>query len=565
MLAFGQRRIRLTGGGASGARAGVVLAAWYGLMAAFSLAAQEQPPSVNLPLGHFVYDFVERLETQGVIDRDIRWRNRPFSRNAVVRLIDEIDAKRKDGLVLSGTERELFEKLKGEFHVELAGTDTEIPTGEKEKHLIHWKTTREGASGYVIGDVVVEQDVEGSRFAARGDSLDETVSNTTVSGVSRGVVMNALAFYADFRSTMIKGSDIESSNFRATQLGVINRTNNVYSLEANAYIVAEPKCVRIQFGKDKLSLGPSPRNNLMLSGNAPAFDNLRLDVTFDRIKFTYFHGWLRSERLTFNDRGDSTDRKYMVGHRLEFKVFPWLFLAGNESVIYGGRPLETQYLNPIMVYHIAEQYSGDKDNNTISFDATAFPARGLKLYASLFLDDYRLADNPFTYWKQTWAAQAGVFWVNPLCLEDTDVRLEYTRIEPFVYAHKWDLINYSHFEQSLGSFLPPNSDNYFLEIQHRPSRRLNVGVHYELTRHGEGDIAVSGEELGYGQPGKVKKEFLMGVKEIKHAVGVNGRMETFHNHYAYLFYEYQHIKRFENVANRNASRHNFLIGYRLDY
>ncbi len=544
---------------------GAVFMFFFAFILPAGLAAQQLRPSVNLPLGHFVYDFVERLETRGIIARDIRWRNRPFARNAVARLISQVDAGLREGLQLSETDRELFEKLKGEFHAELAETEVEIPEREKEKHLIQWKTVTDGASNYVFGDAVVEQNVEGSRVTGRGDSLNETVGNTTVSGVSRGVVADALAFYADFRSTMIKGSDIETSNFRATRLGVINRTNNVYSLEANAYVVVEPKRLRIQFGKDKLSLGPSPRNNLLLSDHAPAFDNLRLDVTFDRIKFTYFHGWLRSERLRFNDRGDSTDRKYIVGHRLEFRVFPWLFLAGNESVVYGGRPLETQYLNPIMVYHIAEQYSGDKDNNTISFDATAFPARGLKLYASLFLDDYRLADNPFTYWKQTWAAQLGLFWVNPFRVEDTDVRFEFARIEPFVYAHKWDLINYSHFEQSLGSFLPPNSDDYFLEIQHRPSRRLNIGVHYELTRHGEGDIAVSGEELGYGQPGKLKKEFLMGVKEIKHAVGVNGRMETFHNHYAYLFYEYQHIRRFENVVNRNASRHNFLIGYRLDY
>lgn len=530
-----------------------------------ALSAQDSRPSVNLPVNHFAVDFFERLETKGTIAPSIEFRNRPYTRHAVhgrILALDSLLIEQPDAL--TATEKELLAKLKGEFHVELASSKVSIPEEEVERHLVFWRTERTQDS-YVIGDALFDQNIEITRMPSSEDSLNETISNTTARGAVRGLIKSGLAFYSDFTTTMIKGSDVKGSNYQPTRQGILTKTNNVYSLEANAYVVIEPRWFRLQFGKEKLVLGPGKRNVLFLSDNAPAFDNLRMDVTFDRIKYTYFHGFLRSPYLAVNTRGDTSDRKYIAGHRLELKVLPWLFIAGNESVVYGGRALETQYLNPIMIYHVAEQYAGDKDNNTLSIDATAFAGRGVKAYAALFLDDYRLADNPFTYWKQQWSLLAGIFWADPVGLEDTDVRMEYTRVEPFVYTHKFGLINYTHFEQSLGTALPPNSDAVLFEGRYQPSRRHAFRTSYEFIRHGDGDVAVSGEELGYGQPGRMKKKFLMGVNETRHVVSLGATWEVFRNHYAYADYSFQHVRNFENVRGRDISQHFALIGYRLDY
>lgn len=528
-------------------------------------------PSVNIPLNHFVYEWIERLEAKGVVPTSIEWRNKPYTRNAVLKLILTLDTKLKDHPEwLTRTEFDLFRKLKGEFHFELKQLASDVAEAEVEKHLLHFEDTADEPS-YVIGDALFNQSFELTRYNSKEDSLDDNISFTGVLGRARGVVKNSIAFYSEFTSTLIRGSDRKYSFGELEQSGGnINynpASKNVYSLEANAYTVIQPKWMRLQFGKDGLSLGPAKRGNLLLSDNAPPFDNLRMDVSFDRIKFTYLHGWLRSDPYEINSAGKISEKKYFVAHRLEFKIFPWLFVAGNESVVYGGRGVQVAYLNPITVYHITEQYLGDKDNNTISFDATAFPLKNIKAYASLYLDDFTSSRNPFTYWKQTWAFQFGTYWVEPFQLRDLDFRFEYSRIEPFVYAHKWDLINYTHFGKGLGSFLQPNSDDYFFEFRYRPARRYNIAVNYELTRHGTGDIYRFGYEEGFVDlpPGKQKKHFLQGINERRNALGLNLQVETFRNHYFFAIVNYSHTANYQNTKGRTLIQNRLLVGYKLDY
>lgn len=507
-----------------------------------------------------------------VIAPSIELRNKPYTRNTVLKIIIELDEKLiNNPLLLSRSEMGLFQKLKGEFHFELKQMSKDVSVDEIEKHIIDFEPDISGGLSYLLGDAILEQAVDINRYGGQEDTINETVSFTRASGRVRGVLKNTIAFYSDFSSTLIKGSDKAYRFGESSQGGVINynpSSDNVYSLNANAYLVIEPKWFRLQFGKDPIIIGPGKHSNLFLSDNAGAFDNLRLDVTFDQIKFTYLHGWLRSQPLIYNGDADVSDRKYMVAHRLEWKALPWLFLAGNESVIYGGRDVEIQYLNPIIPYHISEQYLGDKDNNTMSFDATAFIVPNVKTYAALYLDDFTTARNPFTYWKQTWAIMAGVYWIELFNVQDTDFRFEYSRIEPYVYAHKYGLLNYAHFRSSIGSSLPPNSDDYFFEIRYRPTRKIFLGVNYELLRHGKGNIEVFGYEDGYvdaGTPGKQNKTFLQGINETKNSISTQFQWETFRQQYLYLTYQWTHIQGFEHIRNRTAIQNRFLMGYKLDY
>ena len=537
-----------------------------------SVFSQNPTPSVNLPLNHFAHDFLERMEVTGILPPSIELRNKPFSRNDVLKCILLLEERihANPGL-FSSTDLSLFRKLKGEFHLELKNAKVLFPEEEKEKHLFSWGTSDQ--SSYVVGDAVIEQAFQLDRLNHSSDSSGENVSFSRAAGRVRGIVKNGIAFYSDFSSTLIKGSDRSYRFGENSQGGVINYnavSSNVYSLNSNAYIVIEPRWFRLQFGKDPISLGPGKHSNLFLSDNAPAFDNLRLDVTYDRIKFTYLHGWLRSDPYRYSAAPDTSVQKFIVVHRLEFKVLPWLFIAGNESVIYGGRDVEIAYLNPIIPYHVTEQYLGDRDNNTISFDFTAFPWKNWKFFGAVYLDDFTNTQNPFTYWKQTWAVLGGFFWTNPGGLANTDFRAEYSRVEPYVYAHKFDLINYSHFGTGLGSFMQPNSDDYFFEIRYRPIRRIDVALNYELTRHGRGDIYTFGYEDGFvdegpGVTGKTKKTFLMGTQETKNKIGVDIQWEPINNHSAYLSGSLTDVTNLNNELGRDIKLLRILIGYRLDY
>ena len=112
----------------------------------------------------------------------------------------------------------------------------------------------------------------------------------------------------------------------------------------------------------------------MLSSENPLFELFKLKFKFNRFQFTSFHGSLHSDVGT----------KYLAGHRLELMLCPKLYLSGSEAVVYGDRNVEFAYLNPIMPYHVAEHHLGDKDNNTMAFDVTAFPIKNHKLYVACY-------------------------------------------------------------------------------------------------------------------------------------------------------------------------------------
>ncbi|HNC50268.1 MAG TPA: hypothetical protein PLH27_14860, partial [bacterium] len=235
--------------------------------------------------------------------------------------------------------------------------------------------------------------------------------------------------------------------------------------------------------------------------------------------------------------------------------------------IYGGRDVELSYLNPLVPYHVAEQYLGDKDNNTMSFDVLAFLPGQIKIYGAVYLDDFTSSRNPFTYWKQTWAMMAGGYWAEPFRLQNTGLRIEYTRIEPYVYAHKWRLINYTHFDAGLGSSLQPNSDQWHVTLRYQPSRRFKSEIGYRLIRHGEGDIQRFGYQDGFtdDDTGRQKKHFLMGVNEARNTISLKTEFEIWSHHFIYAHYDLAMIRNLSNQRGFNTMQNRFLIGYTLDY
>ena len=189
-------------------------------------------------------------------------------------------------------------------------------------------------------------------------------------------------------------------------------------------------------------------------------------------------------------------------------------MAGSEAVIYGNRGIEFQYLNPIMPYHVAEHHLGDHDNNTMSFDITAFPINNYKFYLELFLDDFTLSRNPLTYYGNKFAFLLGGYCVEPFDVKNLDFRIEYTRIEPYVYTHKDSINQFLNYDQIIGHWLGPDADNWFTEINYRPHRDLKFSFNWEYSRKGS-LVEIKPYQIFYNE----KKTFLKEVVEYRHNFG----------------------------------------------
>jgi len=501
--------------------------------------------SVNLPMEHWIYPFIELLETKGLYD-EIGFRSFPLSRQEIAKILSQADRMVKEKHIsLTMTEMAQLEQFKGEFHEELENLKLHADPSYHERHLFSWSQ----ANNKIHADFDFGFDLD----VRKGDRTPatEATTHTTLGGILRGKLKESLGFHVFVRNTIHRGTDITQENYDPSQgLPISLSGKNVYTDEAIAYLVWKLPWFRLEVGRNRAKWGPGYRGSLMLSMQNPLFDMIKLKLKVKRFQFTSIHGSLNS----------SVGSKYFAAHRLEIKLFSWLYLAGSESVVYGNRGIEFQYLNPIMPYHVAEHHLGDRDNNMIGFDISAFPLKNVKLYFELFLDDYSLSKNPFTYFGNKFAFLIGGYWVEPLGIENVDLHTEYARIEPYVYTH-YDPINvYQNYDQSIGHWLGPNADHLFMELNFRPSRDLKLTLTLDKVRNGTGSITEPwNASLG------MKKEFLSGVVEELTDYGVHLSHQMFRDFFVRLKANWMLTKQFNLVENEDVSDFRVHLQLLLNY
>lgn len=489
--------------------------------------------SVNVPLSHWAYDFLNRLEVQGAF-RGLYLRALPISRQDLADILAQVDqAHAANTIQLSKAELDLFEQLKGEFCEELASRQLKTQERYAERHLVAWQEHN--------SRITIDFDF-GQRFDInRGSRYDSTgrSSFTTLGGMVRGSLNGSLAFQIHFKNTLIRGQKITSENFNpALGLPLTISGKNVYQDDASAYLVWKFPWFQFEFGRDEAKWGPGQQGSLMLSAQNPLFDLIKIRAQYHRFQFTSLHGKLSSD----------AGRKYLTAHRLELRVAPWLFLAGSEAVVYGNRDVEFQYLNPIMPYHIAEHHLGDKDNNTMGLDVTLFPAVGHKLYGELFLDDFTFSENPFRYYGNKFAILLGYHWANPFQFKNLDLIIEYARIEPYVYTHA-DRINvYKNYDRIIGHWLGPNADATFFEIRYRLNRDLKTSIIAERVRQGEGGV-----DIPYKEEDGTRKSFLSGIVEANWRWGFSITDQIFRDCFLNLQYHHVQSSNLNRIQGENSS------------
>lgn len=500
---------------------------------------------VQLPLNHWIYSFLERLELRGALPSQY-YRSLPLYRTEIADLIRSADERVRSGSVtLSQTEIDLLEKAKGEMVNELEGKGVSINQKEYEHHLLRWREE----NSYLFFDGYFMEDAH-----AEKKNYQKTLKNyyhTTGGGIIRGVVVGKVGFYLDFSNTLIKGENISQENFMASRgFPITISGRNSYSSQTHAYFTYHGKWGGVMVGRDDLNWGPGYRNNLSLSTNGSVFDQVRLNFIFKRFKFTSVSGTLHSDIA----------QKNIAAHRIEVRITRSLLIGANETVIYGRRGWKLIYVNPIMPYHIAEAHAGDKDNNTLSADFQFQLKYSLKIYGELFIDDFSLSENWIRYYGNKFAFVIGGFYANPFKLPDTDIRIEYTRLEPYVYTHNDPINTYTNYNQILGSPLGPNSESIYVEAAHRINRPFKILGSYELRRHGKGDI-----NTPHRYEDGTRKYFLKGTVEALHIYRGGFSYELYRD--LYISLDYQHI-RYSNenrIQGRNGKNNLFYMIMYFNY
>ncbi|MCH7974584.1 MAG: hypothetical protein IH949_12005, partial [Bacteroidetes bacterium] len=138
-----------------------------------------------------------------------------------------------------------------------------------------------------------------------------------------------------------------------------------------------------------------------------------------------------------------------------------------------------------------------------------------------------------------------------LFLNNLDLLVEYTRINPWVYEHKLESTTYKHLDYSLGHWLGQNADLIRFQFNYQPIRSLRLELYFERVRKGGLDDIY----FAYGGNDEFNKSFLYGPLREDKFLGIDIRFEYMHD----LILDGRY--RYSDVKDEDDSRtQNFVLG-----
>ena len=442
----------------------------YGRMPDSSLSA-----GAVIPLEHPVYAFLEKLSAflpEYALDLHVL----PLSREQAQQILAAAKTK---NFALSAADRALLQQYLAEF------TDPKIGAAAHagaERHFLRY----EEANAQIFSDLFVNQQFEFRRGEATTRTSRLAVGETGTAGIARtrgGVKMRAalsprLLAAVEVSNILERGvNDTAEVLTPGAGAPFVLSGKSAFREKVIAYARLRLPWFDLEIGRNELSWNLSPLTQLTLARENQPFDLIKLDRRWRKFRFTFFHANLRAAQ-----------RKFYAAHRLEIMPLPRLFVGIGESVIYGKRGAEFEYLNPLMLYHAAEHLLGDRDNNTLTIDFTFFPFYGAKFYGEIFVDDVSFEFPLGTYWGNKLAYLGGFYWAQPFGWRSGELRLEYARIDPFVYTHDDSINIYEQDREGLGGRFGPNADRWTLHAAFQPHRDLRFVSQLSVQRKGRGDL-----------------------------------------------------------------------------
>ena len=292
------------------------------------------------------------------------------------------------------------------------------------------------------------------------------------------------------------------------------------------------------------------RSGVTISANNPPMDVIRLDVRFSRLSYSGFIGDIRG----------SGGNKKIAAHRIDLIPVRSLRIGAGETVIYNRGKIEMLYALPLMPFHIAEHHLGDRDNNALNIDISYDGIENGRVYAELFIDDYKLRKSPFKHWGKKWAFFGGVLLTKPMNLNNSTLRAEYTRVEPYVYTHVARLNDYFNYDRSIGFWAGPDTDEIFVSYTNTPNWRSLVRMSFSILRRGRLDESFARPEAG----NEDAKEFLSGVVERRVTYSAGYRIEISTDQRLEFNAQKMNWENFGRQAGEKVTDNGFFFAWSID-
>lgn len=260
-----------------------------------------------------------------------------------------------------------------------------------------------------------------------------------------------------------------------------------------AYVRYDGRYFGAFIGRERFSIGPSPRYNLLLSPSAVPADWLHYYFDLGRVRLSMFFSRLDDiDCKPIEYAGDTVTqtiraRRFIAIRRLDVAAAGWLDLSFAEAALAGGaeQDLSFYYFSPLMLVHTSQYNYGHEANIFFHLDGrVSLP--NFAAYAALLVDDFQLEADPNAE-PNHFGFNAGAEFAG-FPAANAFVRCEYTYLSRYLYRHFFPFQRYKFFEQPLGHPCGPGGDEFFFQPRYRLTRALDLYSAFEFRRQGAATI-----------------------------------------------------------------------------
>lgn len=214
----------------------------------------------------------------------------------------------------------------------------------------------------------------------------------------------------------------------------------------------------VAIGRGKFPIGNSISGSIILNDRVNDYGYLLAEGRAGAFSLAFMQGSLIADstasiydNATVNSK--SYPEKYVALHQIGYHPRHNLNFFAGESVIYGNRGMDINYLLPNAFWRATEHNLWDRDNVMIFAGGNYKPIKPLFLYAQLALDELSYSQIFSDWWGNKYALQGGAEYTLPFslsCSAKPSVTVELTAVRPFTYTHYMNHTMYSHDGRGLG-------------------------------------------------------------------------------------------------------------------
>jgi len=527
------------------------------------------------PLHHDVYNFLSRLSQKGILEFDELIK--PLPRKYIAQKLLEADSLSSNLTSLEKEELRFF--LKDYYH-EIWFIDEGKNQNEHLDYFNYdpadrWRFFSYGSDLFKLNASII--------LGGEIGSIDNAKRTHFWNGVyTYGYITDALGLSFDFRDNTESGTTIDKFKKFTPETGVNERSNEtIYNYSTDKIEYEEAKAVlatnwdwgSVAVGKDFLQWGYAENGQIVLSQKAPSFPFIRLDINpVEWLSFNYIHAWLASDVIDSTDiyytslGGPRTSyrEKYLASHTITLRPVKGLDISLGESIVYSDK-LEILYLIPVSFFRLADHYLSRQVNaagGNAQFFASVSSKGHIKnthLFGTLFIDEVTLNGlfDPATQRNQLGFTLGGS--VVDLPINNLTVKLEYTKLFPYVYRHYVPTTTYQSAGYVLGHWMGENADQIYASLNYRFIRGLDVSVWGRFIRKGE----IPDIEGTFIQP---QPPFLYGLRTNYTYLGTEVKYELLHELFFRLRCQFMKISEQQedlNFVDKNINEFHVAVYYGL--